>query len=334
MPQYTALFFNQSNNVFLKEKNLRQTLAMAIDKDRILKEALDGEGQIINSPILPGTLGYNSDLGKVDFSPSAANDILDKNWTRVGAEEYYKIRKEELMKEWDEKNPVTTTTPETVEVTTNTEAVLATSTPREQAEAEIDSKLNEELNVSQIFYRKNKEGKFLEITIVTVGTEEYKQAAEMIAGFWQEIGVKVNIKYVSAKDISRDVLKTRDYDVLLYGEIVGSDPDPYPFWHSSQASYPGLNLSSYVNRNTDTLLEQARATTDDNKRAEAYTKFQEALLADVPAVFLYMPTYTYAATDDVYGIDTKKISQPADRFSDVASWYMKTKGQWSFSSDK
>ncbi len=334
MPQYTALFFNQNHNVFLKEKSFRQVLAMAIDKDRILKEALDGEGQIINSPILPGSLGYNADLGKTDFSPGQANDILDKSWTRVGAEEYRQMRKDELLKEWDEKNSVATTT-ELGDITTSTEeTAVVTSTPREEAEKEIDTKLNEELIDSQIFYRKNKEGKFLEITIVTVGTEEYKQAAELIAGFWQEIGVKVNLKYVSAKDISRDVLKTRDYDVLLYGEIVGSDPDPYPFWHSSQANYPGLNLSSYINRNTDILLEQARATTDDNKRAEAYTKFQETLLADVPAVFLYMPTYTYAATDDIHGIDTKKISQPADRFSDVASWYKKTKGQWTFSSGK
>jgi len=334
MPQYTALFFNQSHNVFLKDKSFRQVLAMSIDKDRILKEALDGEGQIIHSPILPGSLGYNADLGKTDFSPSQANDILDKSWTRVGAEEYRQMRKDELLKEWDEKNPIVTTT-ESENITTSTEeTMVVTSTPREEAEKEIDTKLDEELTDSQIFYRKNKDGKFLEITIVTVGTEEYKQAAELIAGFWQEVGVKVNLKYVSAKDISRDILKTRDYDVLLYGEIVGSDPDPYPFWHSSQANYPGLNLSSYTNRNTDTLLEQARATTDDSKRTEAYTKFQETLLADVPAVFLYMPTYTYAATDDIHGIYTKKISQPADRFSDVASWYKKTKGQWTFSSEK
>lgn len=334
MPQYTALFFNQNNNAFLKEKSLRQMLVLAIDKDRILREALDGEGQIISSPILPGFLGYNAELGKKDFSPSTANDTLDKTWTRVGAEEYRKIRKEELMKEWDEKNPVVTSTPDVETVTATVEENVATSTPREEAEKEIDTKLSEELKDSQIFYRKNKDGKYLELNIVTVGTDEYRQAAELIAGFWQEIGVKVNIKYVSAKDISRDVLKTRNYDILLYGEIVGSDPDPYPFWHSSQASYPGLNLSVYVNRSVDTLLEQARAMTDDTKRAEAYVKFQEAILSDIPAIFLYMPTYTYAAISDVQGIDTKKISQPADRFSDVASWYMKTKGQWNFSSKK
>lgn len=340
MPQYTALFINQNNNVFLKEKSLRQALELSIDKDRILREALGGEGQVINSPILPSFLGYNPELGKTEFSPSSANDILDKTWTRVGAEEYRNLKKEEFMKEWDEKNPITTSTlmmdqnNSTSTEKINNELEITTSSPREQAEKEIDTRLDEELSESQIFYRKNKENKFLEITIVTVGTNEYQQAAKMIAGFWQEIGVKVNIKYVSAKDISRDILKNRNYDVLLYGEIVGSDPDPYPFWHSSQAIFPGLNLSSYVNRNIDTLLEQARGMTDDIKRAEAYTKFQEILLGDIPAVFLYMPTYTYAVTDDVRGINTKKISQPADRFSDVTSWYMKTKWEWVFSSKK
>lgn len=340
MPQYTALFINQNNNVFLKEKSLRQALELAIDKDRILREALSGEGQVINSPILPGFLGYDSELGKKEFSPSSANDILDKTWTRVGAEEYRNLKKEKLLKEWEEKNPLTSSTlmieqnNSTSTEKINKELEIATSSPRQQAEKEIDILLDEELSESQIFYRKNKENKFLEITIVTVGTNEYQQAAKMIAGFWQEIGVKVNIKYVSAKDISRDILKNRNYDVLLYGEIVGSDPDPYPFWHSSQAVFPGLNLSSYVNRNVDTLLEQARGMTDDLKRAEAYTKFQEILLSEVPAIFLYMPTYTYAVTDNIKGINTKKISQPADRFSDVTSWYMKTKGEWTFASKK
>ena len=248
-----------------------------------------------------------------EFSPSSANDILDKTWTRVGAEEYRNLKKEKLLKEWEEKNPSTSSTlmieqnNSTSTEKINKELEIATSSPRQQAEKEIDILLDEELSESQIFYRKNKENKFLEITIVTVGTNEYQQAAKMIAGFWQEIGVKVNIKYVSAKDISRDILKNRNYDVLLYGEIVGSDPDPYPFWHSSQAVFPGLNLSSYVNRDVDTLLEQARGMTDDLKRAEAYTKFQEILLSEVPAIFLYMPTYTYAVTDNIKGINTKKF---------------------------
>jgi peptide/nickel transport system substrate-binding protein len=163
---------------------------------------------------------------------------------------------------------------------------------------------------------------------VTADTQEYRKAAEIIAGYWQEIGVKTSIEYVPVKDMARSALKDRSYDVLLYGFILGSDPDQFAFWHSSQVTYPGLNLAQYSNRDVDALLSQARETTDENKVAELYGKIQEKILADRPAIFLYSPTYTYATLDKVKGIDLSRISVPADRFADITEWYLKTRGQW------
>ena len=38
---------------------------------------------------------------------------------------------------------------------------------------------------------------------------------------------------------------------LLFGQVLGIIPDPFPFWHSSQKIYPGLNLSGYSNKKVD-----------------------------------------------------------------------------------
>lgn len=335
LPQYTALFFNQSRNLSLKDGDVRQALSVGIDKSRILREALKGEGQIINAPILPGFPGFDPEVAKLSFSPESANEILDKNWTRVTADEYRKSRVETLLKIWDENNPevevVTTTADDSFDelpTEDNSIEAVSTSTPREKAEIDINKQLDEELNSAQTFYRKNKAGDVLEIKLVTDDTEEHKLTAELIAGFWQELGVKTNIKLVSPRDILRDVLKSRDYDILLYGVIIGNDPDQYAFWHSSQVDYPGLNLSRYVNRSVDALLVSIREETDDIKLVELYKKLQDAILVDRPTVFLYMPTYTYATTDEVRGIDVVQISHPSDRFADVTTWYMETKGKW------
>jgi ABC-type transport system substrate-binding protein len=332
LPQYSALFFNQSKNANLKDKDVRKALVMATDKDRILREALKGEGQTIHGPILPGFPGFDPEIEKLKFSLESANKILDSDWTRVSAEEYRDSRKEILLKEWEENNPETTTTTasSTEDVADLVEEEISTTTPRQQAEEVIEKQLDEELSGAQTFYRKDDDGNILEINLVTAETDEHRHAAELIAGFWQEIGVKTNIRPVPPREILRDVLKNRDYDVLLYGVIVGNDPDQYPFWHSSQIDYPGLNLARYVNRNVDTFLEDIREETDEEKSIELYRKFQELILAERPAMFLYIPTYTYAATDDVRGIDVVRISHPSDRFSDVTTWYMDTKGKWSF----
>ncbi len=332
IPQYTALFFNQSKNTALKDKNVREALVKAIDKDRILREALNGEGQVISGPILPGFPGYNPELVKLEYSFSQANELLDKDWVRITAEDYRQARENELLKVWEEQNQTITTSIETTMATGTELAVeeMTTSTLHQQAEAEIEQQLNEELNAAQTFYRKNKAGELLELNLVTVGTKEYQQTAELTVGFWQELGIKTNVKYVDARNFSRDVLKEREYDILLYGIIVGSDPDQYPFWHSSQVNYPGLNLASYVNRNVDALIDKARETTNEEELITLYQKFQEIILSEYPAIFLYTPTYTYATLTSVQSIDVVRISHPADRFADVVTWYIDTKGQWNF----
>lgn len=343
LPQYTALFFNQNRNAILKEATVRTALAQALQKDRILREAIDNEGKIIASPILPGFPGYNPEAEKTAYAPEKANEALDKTWERVPFEEYQNTRREALLEEvtrrFAEQAPVVATTTEAVaddaEATSDDAGTLSTAqatttTPPQEVLDEVQRVLDAELNEAQTFYRKDKEGNILSLHLVTADTPEYHQAAQVIAGFWQEIGIKVTIDYVDAKDISREILKERKYDVLLYGMIIGSDPDQYPFWHSSQIEFPGLNLAGYVNRNADALLEKARESADKNEQIESYKKFQDLILAERPAIFLYMPTYTYATNNKLQGFAISRIFHPADRFADITNWFVKTKGKWDF----
>lgn len=349
LPQYTALFFNQDKEPFLADEDLRTALAYALDKDRILREALGGEGQVIYSPILPGFPGYNPEIAKTPYSWEEANKLLDeKKWERISYGDYRQELKDKMLKEWEEsyvagvaEETATSTeatseeaseeeTGEETETTDDTTVDTKKEEERQKAEEEINARLDQELNEAQTFYRQDKDGNLLELTLVTADTQEYQQTAQLIAGFWQEIGVKTVLKFVPTKDISREVLKKRDYDILLYGAIVGNDPDQYPFWHSSQIDFPGLNLARYVNRSADELLEEAREATDEEKKIELYKKFQDLVLADRPAIFLYIPTYTYATSDKVHGFDVTRISNPADRFVGITSWYMETKGEWNF----
>lgn len=170
----------------------------------------------------------------------------------------------------------------------------------------------------------------LEIKLTTVQKEENIQTAEAIRAQWQTIGVKVNLEIVDIAQIQKTVIKPRAYEALLFGQILGRDPDPYPFWHSSQVNDPGLNLALYNNKEVDKLLEVARRTTAPAERAKDYLAFQQKLRADIPAIFLYSLKFTYLLPKAVKGVSTTHINQTADRFSTVNEWYIKTKKRIKF----
>jgi peptide/nickel transport system substrate-binding protein len=150
---------------------------------------------------------------------------------------------------------------------------------------------------------------------------------------WAELGVNLEIEAFDATVIQdaasiEEVIKLRDYEILLFGEILEITPDLYPFWHSSQVKAPGLNLSAYENKEVDELLEEARQSLDEQERKEALESFQEILIKDVPAVFLYSPDYLYFVSEEIKGITTKIISDPSQRLSDIENWYIETKRVW------
>lgn len=327
LPQYTAIFFNQETAPILKEGDMRLALNLALDKDKILTQALDNEGTVINSPILKGELGYNPNIAFPQFNAERANQLLDKNWKRIQPEDFFKTEYDTALKtrqsELDALKKTSITT-----ATAKAEQAEQLSDEIKKIEKEITDSIRQEMDADQSFYRKNKSNEILAIAITTADTAEYQQAAQTIAKMWRAVGVKTRIQIANSGQINRDVLRNRNYQVLVYGEIAGSDPDPYPFWHSSQINYPGLNLALFVDRAADKLLEDARATTTEQKRAEAYEKFQQILAKEIPAVFLYTPVYNFVASKEVKGIVLTQIFFPADRFNNLGGWYIKTKHQW------
>ncbi len=182
---------------------------------------------------------------------------------------------------------------------------------------------------SQQVFRKNRKGDILTVAITTVDTPEAIETAQAVQMYWQRIGVTVTIKRVAPDALRDQVLKERNYDVLLFGQVLGEDTDPYPFWHSSQAKYPGLNFAQYVaSGRADGLLDQARSTSDVAAKAEKYTLFQEQLDKDIPAIFLYNPSYVYVQRKTLHSTIPSRIVTPADRFTAVNTWYIETSGSW------
>lgn len=260
LPQYTAIFFNQDHSDILATDAVRQALVWGVDRQTIIEQALQGEGDVIYTPILPNYLGHNPEVEKYGFDLAKGNQILeDAGWTIPEGEQYRK-----------------------------------------------------------------KDDTLLEFSIATVNKEEFLQTLQVLQDNWTKMGIKVNVNVYEPADVQEQIIKSRNYEALLFGEIVGGDPDPYAFWHSSQMKHPGLGLAVFYQKNIDDLLETARKTSDEEQRRLKYFHFQNILAEETPAIFLYNPYYTYVISNNIKGVSSQSITSPSDRFADISNWHIET----------
>ena len=124
------------------------------------------------------------------------------------------------------------------------------------------------------------------------------------------------------------MIRSRKYDALLFGEIVGRDIDLFAFWHSSQRKDPGLNIALYANSKTDKLLEDARKIESKDERMRKYRQFEDEIAKDFPVAFLYSPDFIYIIPEKIKGYSTGQIITPADRFLNINEWYTDTEKVW------
>ena len=164
----------------------------------------------------------------------------------------------------------------------------------------------------------------LELNLTAPQIKFLTKTAELLRDSWQKIGFKINLAILPAENISDEVIRNRDYEMLLFGNVLGRSLDLFSFWHSSERFYPGLNLSLYNSKKADSLIESIRQEMDDDKRKTEFGQLENIIVNDYPAIFLYSPDYTYVASKNLHGAEEKLVAEPADIFANAANWYLKT----------
>ena len=168
----------------------------------------------------------------------------------------------------------------------------------------------------------------LSFSLSTANTPELENSAQLIADQLQKIGVQVDVKVFEIGNLNANVIRARNFDALLFGEIIQNDTDIYAFWDSSQIADPGLNITGYKNKTVDALLEKALITPDQTARFTLYNQVSTQLAATAPVIFLYSPDFTYLLNPSVHNATIPPITQSSDRFSLVYQWYIRTDRVW------
>lgn len=125
---------------------------------------------------------------------------------------------------------------------------------------------------------KTKDAKDSKITISTL--PNLLKTAEKIKGDLENAGIQSEIQVITNVP--------ENYQAFLATVDIPTDPDQYSLWHSTQTS---TNISHLKNPRIDKLLEDGRTELDQETRKKTYLDFQRFLVEEVPAIFLYHPTY-------------------------------------------
>ena len=190
-------------------------------------------------------------------------------------------------------------------------------------EKEKEKLTEENVSAPDLPIRINDNGETLTLTLITSEKPEvYGQVAEILKKQWKKIGVDVNIEILGNSEF-QDRLNKREYDLLIFGQNLGYNLDAYPYWHSSQVKEGGLNLSQFKNFVVDSLLEKARYETDEDARKKTLSDIQYIISQEVPAVFLYSPTYYLALSNNIQNASFDNLATISDRFASIESWYAK-----------
>ncbi|MEI8103610.1 MAG: ABC transporter substrate-binding protein [Candidatus Moraniibacteriota bacterium] len=172
---------------------------------------------------------------------------------------------------------------------------------------------------------RSKKNQKLAFELVTPDWSDLVDTANILKQQWHDLGVDVSVRVVGGTDLQQTIIRPREYQALLYGEVSSFNPDPYSFWHSSQKSDPGTNFSMLSDSAIDDALATARETQDEGVRSEQFRIFQQRFKTLAPAVFVYSPHYLYIINQKIQGVSLENINTPSDRLASIAQWFIYTK---------
>ncbi|MCQ4085445.1 ABC transporter substrate-binding protein [Saccharibacillus sp. JS10] len=121
--------------------------------------------------------------------------------------------------------------------------------------------------------------------------------AQVIAEQLKAVGVTVKVNNVESSVYRTLVPAGKQSDMYVLGwsstNTLDADAAIYAILRS------GESYSTYHNADVDAKLDEARSSTDENKRTELYKEIQDEVIKDAPRIFLYQENQYYGVSDSL-----------------------------------
>jgi len=174
---------------------------------------------------------------------------------------------------------------------------------------------------------RQKDSTELRFKIATGDNKELRNTALEIKTQLKNIGMEIEVESFELGILNQQIIEDRNYQALLFGELIPRPENLYAFWHSSQKDFPGLNITGYVNGKADQSLIALLSEYEEDKRENALNNFINEISKDKPAVFLYSPMLLIGDNTDIKKPDTT-FGVLQERFVEANKWYSQTDKVW------
>lgn len=251
--QYNYMGFNTDRDMF-GDKETRQAITHAIDREAIIGQVGQGQGEVAHGPVSPLSWAYTDDMPRFEYDVDRARELLEE----AG---------------WEEGSDGTL----------------------------------------------ERDGERFEFTLATnAGNQIREDIAVIIQSMLNEVGIDVTPEYVEWGAFLDQIQPPNwDFDAVILGWGLATDPDPTALWHSREYEQ-GQNNVNYRNDEVDELIDQNVSIVDPEERAEVLQEIFAMIAEDQPYTFLYYPNDLKAIPTNLEGF----VHHPRINFYRAHEWYL------------
>jgi peptide/nickel transport system substrate-binding protein len=172
-----------------------------------------------------------------------------------------------------------------------------------------------------------KEGKRFSFTLLANnGNEVRRDIATLVQDDLKQVGIEVKVEIYEWAVLLKRFVNKGEFDAIVLGWGLGYDFDQYGIWHSSQTHPEELNFIGYNNPEVDHLLTDLRQEYARPEIIRLAGKLQQAIYADQPYLFLFVPEGTSVMWKGSY-----RIRRPGPSPGEwIDSPVTMTKAGWSY----
>ncbi|MFP4125591.1 MAG: peptide ABC transporter substrate-binding protein [Alphaproteobacteria bacterium] len=140
----------------------------------------------------------------------------------------------------------------------------------------------------------------LEVEIRYNTSENHQRTATAIASMWQPLGVETTLHNTDTKTHYANLRDRGDFDIARAGWI-GDYSDPQNFLFMVESDNVGFNYARYENSEYDALMDEAKAATDLEARAQILHRAEEVFMRDLPFIPLLYYSSINLVSDELVG---------------------------------
>ncbi len=166
---------------------------------------------------------------------------------------------------------------------------------------------------NELLFNKNN----IKINLTFFNNKKFRKIAHSTKQKFEKYGITINLKEVNHHNLLKDIIRDRNFDMILFGYDPGIISDLFYFFHSSQKNDPGANIAGIQNKEIDRILLDLRKNITKEERTAQEKKIHQLIKETAFFIPLYSPKEFYKITKNLKSFHKRIINSRKNRFDNI-----------------